>query len=372
MVAVLRELFIAALVLFTGVLHANEAGSRIKDLASVAGVRENHLLGYGLVVGLSGSGDKLNKTKFTSHSLSALLTKYGITLPSGVSPDSNNIAAVMVSTNLPPFSKPGQKLDVTVSSLGDASNLRGGTLLITPLKGVDGNTYAIAQGNLTVSGFGVEGADGSRLTVNVPSSGRIPGGAMVERGVSSPFGTADAIYLNLHTPDFTTAKNLQDVLNATLGSGSATAEDAVTIKVQAPQDYSQRVGFLSYLENIRVQAGEAAAKIIINSRTGTIVIGSNVRVRPAAVTHGSMTVAVRESPSVSQPNALAGGETAAVESSQINIDEENNRMFLFDAGATLAEIVRAVNQVGAAPSDLVAILEALKQAGALQAELIVI
>ncbi len=366
--------FVAILLLFSLVTAASaeDAGTRIKDLAGVAGVRDNHLLGYGLVVGLSGSGDKLNKTQFTSHSLSALLSKYGITLPAGVKPNSNNIAAVMVSTNLPAFSKPGQKLDVTVSSLGDASNLRGGTLLITPLKGIDGDIYAMAQGNLTVSGFGAQGADGSRLTVNVPSSARIPGGAMVERGVASPFGTADAIYLNLHTPDFTTAKHMQDVLNAALGAGSATAEDAVTIRVQAPQDYSQRVGFLSYLENIRVQPGEAAAKIIINSRTGTIVIGSHVQVRPAAVTHGSMTVAVRESPSVSQPNQLAEGETAQVESSQISIDEENNRMFLFDAGATLAQIVRAVNQVGAAPSDLVAILEALKQAGALQAELIVI
>lgn len=372
MVAILRVLLLVLLSVFAHVGSAESVGTRIKDLASVAGVRDNHLLGYGLVVGLNGSGDKLNKTQFTSHSLSALLTKYGITLPNGVSPDSNNIAAVMVSTNLPAFSKPGQKLDVTVSSLGDASNLRGGTLLITPLKGVDGNIYAIAQGNLTVSGFGVEGLDGSKLTVNVPSTARIPGGAMVERGVPSPFGTADAIYLNLHTPDFTTAKHMQDVVNAALGSGSAAAEDAVTIKVQAPQDYSQRVGFLSYLENIRVEPGEAAAKIIVNSRTGTIVIGSHVKVRPAAVTHGSMTVAVRESPAISQPNELAAGETAQVENTQINIDEENNRMFLFDAGATLAEIVRAVNQVGAAPSDLVAILEALKQAGALQAELIVI
>jgi len=278
----------------------------------------------------------------------------------------------MVSTNLPPFAKPGQKLDVTVSSLGDAKNLRGGTLLITPLKGVDGNTYAIGQGNLTVGGFGVEGRDGSKLTVNIPSSARIPGGGVVERSVRSPFGTADAIYLNLHTPDFTTAKHMQDVLNAVLGDGSASAEDAVTVRVQAPQDYSQRVGFLSYLENIRVQPGEAAAKIIINSRTGTIVIGSNVQVRPAAVTHGSMTVAVRETPEVVQPNPFGGGETAVQQNTDIDVQEEDGRMFLFESGATLDEIVRAVNQVGAAPSDLVAILEALKQAGALQAELIVI
>lgn len=349
-------------------LHAE----RVKDIASVAGVRDNQLLGYGLVVGLDGSGDSLTRTQFTAHSLMALLNRYGITLPDGVSPDSKNVAAVMVSATLPPFSKPGQRIDVTVSSLGDASNLRGGSLLMTPLKGADGQIYALAQGNLTVSGFGIEGADGSNVTVNVPSSARVPNGATVERIVPTQFGSSDALYFNLHTPDFTTAKRLADKFNSALGPGSAQAQDAVTVRVLAPPAVDQRVGFLAYLEGLEIDPGVGAAKVIVNSRTGTIVIGRHVRVGPAAVTHGSLTVSVSESPRVSQPNPLAGGETAQVEDTMIDIDEENNRMFLFSGETSLSDIVRAVNQVGAAPSDLVAILEALKEAGALQAQLIVI
>ncbi|MEM7375895.1 MAG: flagellar basal body P-ring protein FlgI [Pseudomonadota bacterium] len=363
---------IRVLVVLLALMATPSYAERVKDIASVAGVRENQLLGYGLVVGLDGSGDSLTRTRFTAHSLSALLNRYGITLPEGVTPDSKNIAAVMVSSTLPPFSKPGQRIDVTVSSLGDAKNLRGGSLLMTPLKGADGEIYALAQGNLTVSGFGIEGADGSKVTVNVPSSARVPNGATVERSVPTPFGASDALYFNLHTPDFTTAKRLADKFNTALGPGSATAQDAVTVRVLAPPTLDQRVGFLAYLEELEIEPGEAAARVIVNSRTGTIVIGSHVRVGPAAVTHGSLTVSVNENPELSQPNALAAGQTAQVEDTTIDIDEENNRMFLFRGETSLSEIVRAVNQVGAAPSDLVAILEALKEAGALQAQLIVI
>ncbi len=342
---------------------------RIKDLASIAGVRSNQLVGYGLVVGLDGTGDS---AEFTSQSMKSLLAAYGITLPSNVKPKSKNVAAVMVHADLPAFAKNGQKIDITVASLGSAKSLRGGSLLITPLKGIDGQIYAVAQGNLVVGGFGAAGSDGSKITVNVPSSGRIPNGAMVERTVASPFAMGDHLTLNLHSPDFTTAKRLSEKINHTLGPGSAKAVDAVSIEVLAPKDTNQRVSFVSFLENLKFQPGEAAAKIIVNARTGTIVIGDHVKVMPAAVTHGSLTVTISSDPIVSQPNAFSEGETAVVQDSDIQITESSGPMFLFDSGVELNQIVKAVNQVGAAPGDLIAILEALKQAGALRAELIII
>lgn len=348
------------------------SAERIKDLASIAGVRSNPLIGYGIVVGLDGSGDKSSQAPFALQSLKSMLSQYGVTLPANVKAQVKNIAAVIVHAELPAFTKVGQSIDITVSSLGNAKSLRGGSLLMTALKGVDGNIYAIAQGSLVVGGFGVEGKDGSSVTLNIPSVGRIPNGAMVEREVLTALNQGDYIQFNLHSPDFTTAKHLVDTLNNTLGSNAAVALDASSIKVSAPKESGQRVGFISFLENLQVVPGEAAAKVIINSRTGTIVIGSHVRVSPAAVTHGGMTVSIASNPIVSQPGALSQGETVVVPKDDIEVTQENNRMFLFDSGVTLSEIVRAVNQVGAAPGDLVAILEALKQVGALKAQLIVI
>ncbi len=345
------------------------SAERIKDLASIAGVRSNQLVGYGLVVGLDGTGDK---TKFTGRSLRNMLRELGVSLPPGIDPKSKNVAAVTVHTDLPPFIKPGQTIDVTVSSLGDSKSLRGGSLIMTPLKGADGQIYAMAQGNLVVGGFGAEASDGSRITVNIPSAGRIPNGATVERTVGNAFNVGDQIVLNLHQPDFTTASRLADSINHTLGKGTARSVDASSISVNAPRDPSQRVPFLSLVENLELNPGEAAAKIVVNSRTGTIVIGQHVRVSPAAVTHGNLSVTISANTDVSQPNALSNGQTVISPNFDINVTAEDSRMFLFNAGVSLEDIVKAVNQVGAAPGDLVAILEALKQAGALHAELIVI
>jgi len=355
-----------------GAPHPAEAG-RIKDLASVQGVRSNQLLGYGLVVGLTGTGDGSSAAPFTAQSLRNMLAQYGVTVPADVTIRPKNVAAVSVHAELPPFAKPGQRIDVTVSSLGDAKSLRGGSLLMSTLRGPDGQVYAVAQGDLVVGGLGVEGADGSRITVNVPSVGRVPNGATVERMVPNPFTSGGALVLNLHTADFTTARRMEQAINQRLGAGTARAMDAVSVEVRAPDSQAERVGYVAFLENIEITPGEAAAKVIVNSRTGTVVIGAHVRVMPAAITHGNLTVTISERPEVSQPAPLSqGGNTEVVPRSDIEVTQEAPRMFLFDPGVTLDTIVRAVNQVGAAPGDLVAILEALKQAGALRAELIVI
>jgi flagellar P-ring protein FlgI len=346
---------------------------RIKDIAQVQGVRTNQLIGYGLVVGLDGSGDQTSQAPFTVQSLKNMLAQLGVTVPSNVSPQLKNVAAVSIHAVLPAFVKPGQTIDVTVNSIGNAKSLRGGSLLVAPLRGLDGQVYAVAQGNLIVSGFGVEANDGSRISVNIPSSGRIPAGATVERAVENDFGQGDAIVFNLNNPDFTTASRLAESVNKSLGSSMATTLDGGSIRVRAPTDSTERVAFLSVLENLDVEPGATAARVIINSRTGTVVIGANVRVNPAAVSHGSLSVTIKEDASVSQPAPLsAQGQTVVVPNSTIKIEEKGDHMFLFKPGVSLDEIVRAVNEVGAAPGDLVAILEALKEAGALRAELIVI
>jgi len=351
----------------------NVQAERIKDLSSVQGMRENQLIGYGLVVGLDGSGDKVNQVSFTEQSLKNMLSQLGIVTPAGVKLKPKNVAAVMLHGTLPAFIKKGQKIDVTASSVGNAKSLRGGTLLMSPLKGADGNVYAIAQGNLLVGGLGVEGSDGSKITINVPSVGRIPKGAIVERTIKNSLGNGNTLVLNLFDADFTTASRLAEAINNQYGAGTAKALDPISIEVQAPIKTSDKIAFVSMIENINVAPGTASARVIINSRTGTVVISSTVRVSPAAVSHGSLVVTIKESKSVSQPNAFAKvGNTEVVQDSQIGISNEDNRMFLFDPGVDLNDIVRAVNQVGAAPGDLVAILEALKMAGALHAELIVI
>ena len=346
---------------------------RIKDISSIAGVRDNHLVGYGLVVGLDGTGDQTSQTPFTTQSFKNMLQQYGIVLPEGVRPQLKNVAAVAIHADLPPFSKPGQKIDITVSSLGNAKSLRGGSLLMAPMKGADGKVYAVAQGNLIVGGFGVSGSDGSKVTVNIPSVGRIPSGASIEREVPNPFANMDKVVLNLNRSDFTTAKRVVQAINNILGPDSAHALDAVSIQVLTPPTTTQKVEFISFLENLQVSPDNAPARIIINSRTGTIVITEDVRVKSAAVAHGNLVVSVTADPIVSQPGgAINQGTTAVVGRGQINVEEEDARMFLFRTGISLRELVDAVNKVGAAPGDLVAMLEALKQSGSLTAELIVI
>ena len=359
------------LIIFLVAVSAAQA-QRIKDIASIAGVRSNPLVGYGLVVGLDGTGDQTSQTPFTVQSFKSMLKQYGIVLPANIQPQLKNVAAVALHADLPPFSKPGQRIDITASSLGNAKSLRGGSLLMAPLKGADGKVYAVAQGNLIVGGFGISGSDGSKVTVNVPSVGRIPSGASVEREVPNPFSNMKKLVLNLNRSDFTTAKRVVQAINKILGPDSAQALDAVSIQVLTPPTTTQKVEFASFLENLEVEEGDAPARVIINSRTGTVVISSTVTVKPAAVSHGSLTVTIVEDPLVSQPGAFSGGTTAVVPRSQIDVTQEDSRMFLFSPGVSLNEIVRAVNQVGAAPGDLVAILEALKQAGSLTAELIVI
>ena len=358
--------FILFLSMNAGLVHAD----RIKDVAHVAGVRSNQLVGYGLVVGLNGTGDGTGPA--TELSLRNMLSRLGITIPTNTALKADNVAVVALHASLPPFSKPGKTIDVTISSIGGADSLRGGSLLMTPLRGADNNVYAVAQGNVVVSGFGAEGTDGSRVTVNVPTVGRIPNGATVERVVDTPFGQEKELVLNLHQPDFTTSNRLTQVINKAIGPGTAYSVDPGSVSVNAPTDPAQRVAFISMLENLTVTPGEAAARIIVNSRTGTVVIGKHVHVLPAAVSHGSLTVTITQRPLVSQPAPLAGGQTTVVPRTDIAIKQENQRMFKLDTGVSLDEIVRAVNEVGAAPGDLVAILEALKEAGALRAELVVI
>lgn len=363
--SVMKRIVAFFLLLFPALLQAE----RLKDISSVEGVRDNQLFGYGLVIGLNGTGDN---TPFTEQSFASMLSQFGITLPEGTNTDSDNVAAVSLTATLPPFSKPGQTIDVTASSIGNAESLRGGTLLLSALKGADGQVYAIAQGNLVVGGLGVSGADGSRLSINIPTVGRIPNGATVERSVPSSFNRGDTLTFNLNRPDFTTAKQVADKINNLLGPGVAKTLDATSIRVSAPRDPSQRVTFLSILENLEVEPGEERARVVVNSRTGTIIIGQHVRVSPAAITHGSLTVTIKENPEIGQPNALSGGQTILAPRTEIIVDENSGHMFLFDPGTSLNEIVRAVNQVGAAPGDVMAILEGLKQAGAINADLVVI
>lgn len=358
----------AAVLLVVSTVHAQ----RLKDLASVDGVRGNPLIGYGLVVGLDNSGDQTSQTPFTVQTFRNMLRQFGIQLPPGVNPQLKNVAAVSIHAELPAFAKPGQTLDVTVSSIGNAKSLRGGALLVAPLRGVDGEVYAIAQGNLVVGGFGASGADGSSVTVNVPSVGRIPSGAFVERPAPSQFATREMLTFNLNRGDFTMARRVTETINDMFGPGVATSLDARSIAVRAPAAADQRVAFMAVLENLDVAVEQAPARVVINSRTGTIVIGSAVEVAPAAVTHGSLTVTIAEDLAVSQPGPFAEGETTVVPRSRVEVTEEQSRMFVFDPGTALQDIVNAVNEVGAAPGDLMAILEALKEVGALRADLIVI
>ena len=368
---------ISFLSIFTFLCQASlVSADRIKDLTSLAGIRSNQLVGYGVVVGLAGSGD--GNTGITLQSMQSLVSRFGIT--SGLDGfNGDNAAAVMITADLPPFTKPGQSIDVTVSTVGGTTSLKGGTLLMSPLLGADGETYAIAQGNVVVGGLGVEGGDNSSLTVNIPTVGRIPRGASVERLVPTEFLSTDFVILNLHKGDFSTANNIANAVDSVFGPGSAIPLDTNSIRVRAPEDPTQKVAFVSVLENIEVQRSEPAAKIIVNSRTGTLVISGNVRVTPAAVSHGTLSVKVSEDMEIEGGDATAIGdgaqanaEATAVPQTEIEVKEDLAKAFLFDAGVSLSDLVDAINAVGATPSDLVAILEALREAGALNAELIVI
>jgi flagellar P-ring protein precursor FlgI len=353
---------------------------RIKDLTSVAAMRSNQLIGYGLVVGLQGTGDGAD-VSFTAQSMKTLLNRLGVSLEGPLSDfetatsagkvDIKNVAAVMVTAELPGFSKPGQKIDVNVSAIGKASNLRGGTLLLSSLRGVDGEIYALAQGSLTATGIDAAAA-GSKVTIGVPTAARIPSGATVERVVDNPLDKADRIVLNVRESDFTTANAIVNAINGRFGNDVARALDGVSITLQAPQDLTQRVAFMSMIENMDVMPGEPTARVVVNAKTGTVVISRNVRVTAAAVTHGSISVSIAATNEVSQPGPFSQGQTTAVQNAEVKVSETNKPMFMFQPGVDLRQIVDAVNQVGASPSSLIAILEALKSSGSLRAELIVI
>jgi len=369
--------------LLLALLSASSWADRIKDLTSVAGVRSNQLVGYGLVVGLQGTGDGAD-IDFTAQTMKSLLDRLGASLAtegrrsdfdiSQQQPrqlDVANAAAVLVTAELPPFAKPGQRLDVNVSTIGKAESLRGGNLVMTRLFGVDGEVYALAQGPLTVTGIGAEAA-GSSVSIGVPTAGRIPGGALVERAVDTPFGYADDIVLNVGSPDFATAAAIVDGINREFGEGTARAIDGASIAVRAPRDLDQRVSFMGMVGDLAVTPAEGPARVVVNSRTGTVVISRNVRVTAAAVNHGSISVRISALNQVSQPNAFGGGDTAVIQNADIEVEEPTVPMFLFEPGVELRDIVDAVNTVGAKPSSLIAILEALKSSGSLRAELVVI
>ena len=353
---------------------------RIKDLTTMAAMRGNQLIGYGLVVGLQGTGDG-SDLSFTTQSMKTLLNRMGVNqenpltdyeaATSGGKIDLKNVAAVMITADLPGMSKPGQRIDINVSAIGKATNLRGGTLLLTSLRGVDGQIYALAQGSLSSTSVDV-GAAGSKVLTGVTTAARIPGGATVEKTVDNSFDKSDNVLLNLRDGDFTTASSIIQAINAQFGGDVATALDSVSIVVRAPMDSSQRVSFMSMIENIDVQPGEPPARVVVNARTGTVVISRNVRVTAAAVSHGTISVSVAMTNEVSQPGMLSNGTTQAVSNADVKVSEPDKPMFLFQPGVDLRQIVDAVNQVGATPSALIAILEALKSSGSLRAELLVI
>lgn len=362
------RILIAALAI--ALLPTPVSAERIKDLGTFEGVRANQLTGYGIVVGLAGTGD--DSLEYSTQGMKGVAERFGLSLPPGINPALKNAAAVMITAELPAFAKPGQRLDITVSALGKAKSLRGGTLLMAPLKGADNQIYAMAQGSLAVGGLGADGASGSKVIVNVPSAGRIPGGATVERAVDAGFADAPFVTFNLQEADLTTAQRIAAAILMAAPMTRARATDAVSVVIEAPPGAESRAMLMSMIENLPVDPAETAAKVIVNARTGTIVINGAVRIKPAAVTHGKLTVQVDEQPQVSQPRPFSQGQTAVTPQSNITVTETRNPMFEVQETANLADIVKAVNAIGATPADLVAILEALKQAGAMKAELIVL
>lgn len=357
----------AACIFVPAVVHAE----RIKDLASFQGVRQNQLIGYGLVVGLDGSGDQTTQTPFTVQSVVSMLQNLGVNLPPGTSLQLKNVAAVMVTASLPPFAQPGQLLDVTVSSMGNAKSLRGGTLLMTPLKGADGQIYGMAQGNVLVGGVGAS-AGGSKTVVNHLSVGRISGGATVERAVQSTVGQGELVYLELNDSDFSTASRVVEAINRRFGVDTASAQDARVIRVRAPMNSDERVSFLGNLESINITPAQTIAKVILNARTGSVVMNQAVTLDSCAVSHGNLSVIINSEPVISQPAPLSGGQTVVAQTSQIDIKKDSGQVMLIKGGTSLAEVVKALNAIGATPQDLLAILQAMKAAGSLRAELEII
>ncbi|MBZ9664296.1 flagellar basal body P-ring protein FlgI [Pseudomonas sp. LMG 31766] len=343
----------------------------LMDLVDIEGIRGNQLIGYGLVVGLDGTGDK-NQVRFTSQSVANMIKQFGINLPPNVDPKLKNVAAVTVTAEIPPSYSPGQTVDITVASLGDAKSLRGGQLLMTPLQGVDGETYALAQGAIVVGGLNATGQSGSSVAINSANSGRVPNGATVERMIPSDFSTRDDVMLNLRQPSFQTAARVVEAVNGRFGSGTASALNSTKISIRAPITSTQRIGFMAMLEGLEVEEGRERPRVVFNSRTGTVVVGQGVRVKAAAVAHGTLTVTISENPQVSQPNAFSGGQTAVVPRSDVAVSQDKNAMFKWPDGASLDSIINTVNSLGATPDDVMSILQALEQAGALNAELIVI
>ncbi|GJI95802.1 flagellar P-ring protein [Duganella caerulea] len=362
--------FLAVAALLVQPAHAE----RLRDLASIGGVRQNQLIGYGLVVGLDGSGDQTTQTPFTVQSVVSMLQQLGVNLPQGTSLQLKNVAAVMVTASLPPFAQPGQTLDITVSSMGNAKSLRGGTLLMTPLKGADGQVYGMAQGNVLVGGVGVAagGAGGSSLTVNHLSVGKISGGATVERAVATSLGEGNFIKLELNTADFATASRVVEVINDKYGPGIAYALDSRVIRVQSPSSSDQRVSFIGTLQDMQVNPAEQPAKVIMNARTGSVVMNRAVTLDTCAISHGNLSISVTADPQISQPNPLSGGRTVVAPNQQVGIKADSGKVMLVKGGASLADVVKALNAIGATPQDLLAILQAMKAAGSLRAELEII
>lgn len=367
--AALLALLVAVLWPVSG---ASAQGIRVKEIASVQGVRTNQLTGYGLVVGLDGTGDQTTQMPYTAQSMQNQLQQLGLSLPPGASMQLKNVAAVMVTGQLPAFAQPGQTMDVTVSSIGNSKSLRGGTLITTPLKGADGQIYALAQGNLLVGGAGAS-AGGSKVQINHLSAGRIPSGAQIERAVDTPFALGETIDLGLSASDFQTALRVTDAINKKLGVGTANAVDGRVIRLRAPADPNARVAFLAAVEEVRLEAPVPVAKVIINARTGSIVMNQAVTLAACAVSHGNLSVSISSTPVISQPNALStGGQTVVTEKANIQISQDKGILIALPAAAQLADVVRALNALGATPQDLVAILQAIKASGALNAELEII
>jgi flagellar P-ring protein precursor FlgI len=360
----------SVLLTFGAKLNTAQA-ERIKDLSTVQGVRMNQLIGYGLVVGLDGSGDQTTQTPFTVQSLTNMLSQLGVQLPPGTNLQLRNVAAVMLTTNLPPFAKPGQQIDVTVSSLGNAKSLRGGTLLLTPLKGADGQIYAMAQGNVIIAGAGAA-AGGSKVQINQLNAGRIPAGATVERSVASPFATSESLQIELNTADFSTATKLAEAVNRRMGPGTASAMDGRVIQIKVPQTANDRVAFMADLENLEVESVLPPARVVINARTGSVVMNRMVTLEPCAVSHGNLSVTINSTPQVSQPAPFSQGQTVTSEKVDISVKQEPGQVLLLEGGTKLADVVKALNSIGVTPQDLLAILQAMKSAGSLKAELEVI
>jgi flagellar P-ring protein precursor FlgI len=366
-----KPLLMRAILLCLALLFAPPAyAERIKDIGQFQGLRANQLTGYGVVVGLAGTGD--DSLDYATQGVKGAVSRFGISLPAGINPALKNAAAVMITAELPPFAKPGQRLDITVSALGKAKSLRGGTLIMAPLYGADGEIYAMAQGNLVVGGLGVDAADGSKLSVNIPSAGRISGGASVERAVDTGFAQSESLTFNLTQYDISNAGLVADAINKKLGAGVAAAIDGASIRINTPVGGEARIRLMGLIENIEINRAAPPARVIVNARTGTVVINGAVRVGPAAVSHGKLTVRVDENPMVVQPAPFSAGQTTVEQASDISVEETRNPAFLWDKGASLSEIVKAINRLNVSPGDLVAILEALSQAGALSAELVII